>query len=61
MHKLVAELEHRGLLTLCPRPGHGRILDARLTDDGQRLLAEMDVVAQAIEDRMTTGLDGRQR
>ncbi|WP_151484083.1 MarR family winged helix-turn-helix transcriptional regulator [Streptomyces albicerus] len=61
MHKLVTELEHRGLLKLHPRPGHGRIRDAELTDEGRRLLTEADVRAQTIEDRMTAGLDDRQR
>lgn len=61
MHKLVTDLEHRGLLTLQPRPGHGRILDSQLTDQGQELLVDVDTRAQAIEDRMTAGLDQRQR
>jgi DNA-binding MarR family transcriptional regulator len=61
MHKLVADLEHRDLLTLTPRPGHGRIRAAHLTDQGQELLAEVDIRAQAIEDRMTAGLGPRQR
>ncbi|MGH2561738.1 MAG: MarR family winged helix-turn-helix transcriptional regulator [Thermomicrobiales bacterium] len=61
MHKLVTDLENRELLTLQPRPGHGRILDAHLTGQGQELLADVDTRAQAIEDRMTAGLDQRQR
>lgn len=61
MHRLVADLERRGLLTLQPRPGHGRTLDARVTGDGRKILAEAAVRAQAIEDRMTGGLDQRQR
>lgn len=61
MHKIVTDLEHRGLLALKPRPGHGRILDAQLTGQGQELLADADTRAQAIEDRMTAGLDKQQR
>lgn len=61
MHKLVTELQHRELLILQPRPGHGRILDAQLTDQGQQLLAQADTRGQAIEDRMTAGLDEQQR
>jgi DNA-binding MarR family transcriptional regulator len=61
MHKLVAELEHRGLLALHPRPGHGRILDSELTDQGRQLLTGADARAQTIEDRMTAGLDRQQR
>lgn len=61
MHKLVADLERRGLLTLHPRAGHGRALDAHITRDGRKALAEADVRAQVIEDRMTAGLNQRQR
>jgi DNA-binding MarR family transcriptional regulator len=61
MHKIVTDLEQRGLLGLQPRPGHGRILDARITDEGQALLVDADARAQAIEDRMTIGLNGRRR
>jgi DNA-binding MarR family transcriptional regulator len=60
MHKLVTELQTRDLLVLRPRPGHGRILDAHLTDKGRRLLQQADVKAQAIEDRMVAGLDEQQ-
>jgi DNA-binding MarR family transcriptional regulator len=61
MHKLVADLEQRGLLTLQPRPGHGRILDAHLTDQGRQVMADADKRAKAIEDRMVAGLDKLQR
>lgn len=61
MHKIVADLERRELLALQPRAGHGRILDARLTGQGEELLADTQVLAQAIEDRMTAGLDKKQR
>jgi DNA-binding MarR family transcriptional regulator len=61
MHKLVTELQHRGLLALQPRPGHGRILEIHLTDQGQQLLTEADTRAQVVEDRMTAGLDQRHR
>lgn len=61
MHKLVAELERRELVTLTPRPDHGRILDIHLTDQGHVFLAQADSRAQAIENRMTAGLDTQQR
>jgi DNA-binding MarR family transcriptional regulator len=61
MHKLVTELEHRELLALRPRPGHGRIRDAHLTDRGRKLVAAADARARAIEDRMTAGLSRNQR
>lgn len=61
MHRLVSELQHRGLLALEPRPGHGRIRAAYLTDQGRQVLAGAQALAQTIEDRMTAGLDGQQR
>lgn len=61
MHRLVADLERRGLLTLRPRPGHGRALEAHITPNGRKLLGRADVRAQAIEDRMTAGLNQSQR
>ena len=51
MHKLVADLEQRGLLTLHPRAGHGRILDAHLTNQGRQVMADADKRAKAIEAR----------
>ncbi|GAA0567398.1 hypothetical protein GCM10009546_32350 [Actinomadura livida] len=61
MHKIVTELGRRDLLELRPRPGHGRIRGATLTEAGRELLEEADVVAEAIEDRMVADLDDRQR
>ncbi len=61
MHKLTTELAHRGLLELQSRPGHGRILDAYVTDAGRQVLGHSDTLAQTLEDRMTTGLTRRQR
>jgi DNA-binding MarR family transcriptional regulator len=61
MHKLVTDLQQRGLLVLQSRPGHGRIRDAHLTEQGRELLAVADTRLQAIDDRMQAGLDERQR
>ena len=61
MHKLVADLEQRGLLTLHPRAGHGRILDAHLTDQGRQVMADADKRAKAIEARMVADLDKQQQ
>jgi len=48
MH-VTAQLRHRGLVTLRPRPGRGRILDTKLTvslDDHQRRkLIELRITA----------------
>jgi DNA-binding MarR family transcriptional regulator len=61
MHRLVTDLERRELLVLRPRPGHGRIRDAELTDAGRTLLAQADSLADALDDRMTADLDDQQR
>ncbi|HYH32841.1 MAG TPA: MarR family transcriptional regulator [Pseudonocardia sp.] len=61
MHRLVTELEHRHLLALQPRPGHGRIRDAHLTDQGRALMAAADSLTRALDDRMTAELDPHQR
>lgn len=47
MHKPLADLEDRGLLAFQPRPGHGRALDAHLTDQGEELLVALAGPAKA--------------
>lgn len=61
MHTVVTELERRALVKLEPRPGHGRILDAHITEQGRALLGETDVLANALEERMIAGLDEDRR
>jgi DNA-binding MarR family transcriptional regulator len=61
MHKLVADLEQRGLLQLRPRTGHGRILDANLTEQGHRILDEADLLVDAVESQLTEILSGEQQ
>lgn len=61
MHKLVTDLEHRGLLALTPREGHRRILNTNLTDQGAKLLAEADAKTRQIEERLTAVLSERQQ
>lgn len=61
MHRIVGDLERRGLLDLQTRPGHGRIRDANLTSEGRGVMAAADLRAQVIEDRMTDGMTQRQR
>lgn len=61
MHKIVTELGRRDLLGLRPRPGHGRILGAELTEPGRELVTEADAIARTVEDRMVVGLDHHQR
>ncbi len=61
MHRIVGDLERRGLLDLQARPGHGRIREAHLTSEGREIMAAADLRAQVIEDRMTEGMTQRQR
>ena len=61
MHKLVSDLRDRGLLTLRPRAGHGRILEGYVTDEGSKLLRDARRVTEAIEDRMLAGFSDRER
>ena len=61
MHRLLTDLERRGLLSFKPRPQHGRIRDAHITAHGRKAITTARARAQVIEDRMTQGLTGRQR
>lgn len=61
MHKLVTELGRRRLLTLRPRPGHGRILQARLTAKGEQLRTEAEARVAAVGQQATAGLTPQQR
>lgn len=61
MHKLVSDLADRGLLTLRPRAGHGRILEAQITDEGADLLRDARRRTEALERRMVTGFDKSER
>lgn len=57
MHAVVADLERQGLVVRQPRPGHGTILEVRMTDQGRQLLTDADARAQELEGRVTAGLD----
>jgi DNA-binding MarR family transcriptional regulator len=52
MNQVLRELEHRHWVTRHPHPGHGRIRQADLTDDGRRTLRACHHAAGAVEDRM---------
>jgi len=49
MNEIVAGLERRGLLARLESPQSRRILTARLTEAGSKLLAEADDIADQIE------------
>ncbi len=61
MHKLVTELSRRQLLALRPRPGHGRILEARLTSEGQQLRAAAEARVRTAEEHTTAALSQHER
>jgi len=52
MNEVIAALERRGLVERSVDPSHGRILRARLTDAGERLVAEIDPVVDQLQDEM---------
>jgi DNA-binding MarR family transcriptional regulator len=61
MNQVLRELEHRAWVTRSPRPGHGRILQANLTDEGRGTLHACHRTADVVEERMLAGLDPAQR
>ena len=61
MNQVLHELEHRHWVTRRPHPGHGRILQADLTDDGRRTLQACHHAAGTIEDRMLATLSPAHR
>jgi DNA-binding MarR family transcriptional regulator len=52
MNEVIAELERRGLVERSVDPSHGRILRAQLTEDGERLLADVDPVVAQLQEEM---------
>ena len=58
---VLRELEHRGWVSRHPHPGHGRILQAELTADGQRTLTACHQAVDAVEGRMLAGLAPAER
>jgi DNA-binding MarR family transcriptional regulator len=63
MSQVLRELERRGWVSRRPHPGHGRILQAELTADGQRVLDRCHQAVAAVEEQMLAGLgpDGREQ
>ena len=56
MNQVLRELERRGWVSRRPHPGHGRILQAELTADGQRVLGGCHQAVAAVEEQMLAGL-----
>lgn len=56
MNQVLRELEEKRWVARHPHPGHGRILQAGLTQDGRTALRTCETVAGAIEEQMLGGL-----
>lgn len=62
MSENLRELEQRAWVARHRHPGHGRILQTELTEQGQEILRRCEAEVTAIEERMLAGLDpGRRR
>jgi DNA-binding MarR family transcriptional regulator len=61
MNEVLLTLEQRGLVRRRAHPEHGRILQARLTPRGRRLLVACDGGVRDVEARMISGLNSRDR
>lgn len=61
MNQAVKQLETDGLVERQPNSANGRILDARLTKQGQRIVRTMDRDVAHIEEHMLRGLSSGER
>jgi DNA-binding MarR family transcriptional regulator len=61
MNEVLLSLEQRGLVRRQAHPEHGRILQARLTAKGRRVLEACDAKVRDVEARMLSGLTERER
>lgn len=61
MSENLRELEQRGWVTRRRHPGHARILQAELTEQGHDVLRRCEAEVTAIEERMLTSLNPGQR
>jgi DNA-binding MarR family transcriptional regulator len=59
MNEVLLTLERRGLVRRRAHPDHGRILQARLTAKGRRLLMACDAEVREVEARMMHDLTAR--
>ncbi|MFI4870424.1 MAG: MarR family winged helix-turn-helix transcriptional regulator [Phycisphaerales bacterium JB061] len=55
--QLVAAMEKEGLVTRHTKPGSGRSVYVRITDEGRQALSQTDAIATRIEGRLLAGLD----
>jgi DNA-binding MarR family transcriptional regulator len=61
MNEVLLALERRGLVRRHAHPDHGRILQARLTAKGRRLLQACDTGVQEVESSMLADLSTSER
>ncbi|WP_329223414.1 MarR family transcriptional regulator [Streptomyces sp. NBC_01485] len=61
MHEIVRSLEERGLIERAHAPGNRRIMKARLTREGQELLAACEPAVQKLEDRLLLDMPEKRR
>ena len=55
--RMIALMESQGLVTRHSKPGSGRSVYVRLTDDGRSALARTDSIATRVEGRLLAGLN----
>ncbi|TDX27625.1 MarR family transcriptional regulator [Modicisalibacter xianhensis] len=60
-NEMVKLMEQKGLVERCPDPNHGRIIQIRMTDEGQRVLGECDKEVMALEHCMMESMTSQQR
>lgn len=51
-NELIKEMERKGWITKKPDPNHGRIIQVRLTAEGENLLANCNYVVAALDSRI---------
>jgi DNA-binding MarR family transcriptional regulator len=61
MNQTIVRLEAAGLVERRAHPEHGRVLQAYLTEEGDRLRRECSERVDAIEERMVSGLSEDER
>lgn len=61
LNELLAGLDQRGLVVRTPHPTHGRIIEARLTSQGEAALRKAETIVFGIEERMLAPLSTVQR
>ncbi len=61
MNQILARLEAAGFVERRPHPEHGRVLQAYLTEEGERLRRDCATRVDAVEERMVGGLSEDER